>query len=371
MKSVKSNLISLDQVKLNKICGYIHKINENNAAMVYCLSKLFQISRLCRFSFSIMKRFFPNVIECQNFLECDFISVRRILTSSEITFSSEIQVYNAIEDWVSHNVHERTNFKQILLDKFPFQMLSFNALDYLAHKNSRLNDVSAGIIKQVLSSEMAFQILIKGEVYLIKDLIIRRYSPTTADWSRVGEIHDDHTSFCTCSFLGDFYLIGGHRELSTRTCFKLNTEDRSWKEIPEITQARSFADCCVFQGKIVVSGGYQINNNKNLRAVEAYDNVERTWSRMPSLIEGRYHHKSIAMRNKLFVVGGPRTANCEIFDSTCNKFVLLKSTSKYLRSHLAYPDVVFSVGSKLIIFDDEETILIYDSVDLDWTEKNV
>ena len=45
---------------------------------------------------------------------------------------------------------------------------------------------------------------------------------------------------------------------------------------------------------------------------------------MPDMINRRGFHKSVSVKNKLFLFAGDRTKTCEVYDSTCKKFVLLK-----------------------------------------------
>ena len=62
----------------------------------------------------------------------------------------------------------------------------------------------------------------------------------------------------------------------------------------------SYTSCAVFEGRIVVSGGY---NNGFLSTVEAYDHIAEKWTNMLNIVEETYHHKSVAFKNKLFIVG--------------------------------------------------------------------
>ena len=114
-------------------------------------------------------------------------------------------------------------------------------------------------------------------------------------------MYDDRCDFCVCSFIDSIYLIGGFLREETDTCLEFKTIDKSWKTISKMNQLRSDASCVVFEGRIVVSGGW---SNVNFNTVEAYDPLADTWSPMPSMIERRYRHTSTAMRNKLFIVGG-------------------------------------------------------------------
>ena len=85
---------------------------------------------------------------------------------------------------------------------------------------------------------------------------------------------------------------------------------------------------------IVVSGGY--NNG-------IY--IADTWTPMPNMVERRYSHKSVAIKNKLFVIG----YSCEVYDSFCKKFVLLKSPSAVFNTSLHSTEGVISLEDKIAV----------------------
>ena len=123
----------------------------------------------------------------------------------------------------------------------------------------------------------------------------------------------------------------------------------------------------MFEGRIVVTGG--CTHDDDLNAVEAYDHVTDTWSPMPGMIERRRRHKMVARKNKFFVFLGYDTTNCEVYDSACGEFVLLKLPSIEIFNGFADTicDVV-AVGNRLVIFGAaKEEILFYDVENDAWS----
>ena len=90
------------------------------------------------------------------------------------------------------------------------------------------------------------------------------------------------------------------------------------------------------------------------------------------MIYTRYLHKSVVMKNKLFVVGGSgETASCEVLDSTCNKFVLLKPPPESFKGHFYSPAEVISIRGKLVVFgNDKNAILFYDAENDEWIKEH-
>ena len=131
---------------------------------------------------------------------------------------------------------------------------------------------------------------------------------------------------------------------------------------------RTKAACTVFEGRVVVSGGFRnLHSNDISNTVEAYDHVANTWFKLPNMIERRHYHKSVAVKNKLFLVGGDRTKTCEVFNSTTNKFCLLKKPERLFESSSLTE--VISIGTKLNIFCNKGRVIVFDIDNDEWSEK--
>ena len=89
------------------------------------------------------------------------------------------------------------------------------------------------------------------------------------------------------------------------------------------------------------------------------------------MVRCRCLHKSASTRNKLFLVEGDRGRTCEVYDSTCKKFVLLKSPEgRFLHCSVTFPDAVILIGSKFYVFHRRKsTCLIYDIENDTWSEE--
>ena len=120
----------------------------------------------------------------------------------------------------------------------------------------------------------------------------------------------------------------------------------------------------MFEGRVYSSGYSQ--------TVEMYDHIADTWSNIPNMIEERHSHKSVAIKNKLFVVGGSPRRTCEVYDSTCDNFVLLKQLPVHFQTYLGSPGKVISIGSKLFVFGSTQPkdVLVYDVENDEWKKES-
>ena len=418
------------------------KINVNNVATLFNLSQLYHLSSLIKPSLCFIERCFSTIADSQIFLELNFVTVRKILSSSELNIDSELQVFNAAYSWLSH-IKERSKYEKVLLMKIRLPLLSDSALDFIIRKNScfTISSECVGIIRNVLEkkkglyfnkfsnisrycSQENFNVVtcgghdrnanrlvnnvyrmnkknsvtilppmkerrqylktvcIKNELYVFGGvtyggntvLSVEKYSIATNTWRIIAKMYDDRKHFCLSSFMNNVYVIGGitaDHISNTNSCIKFNTKDNKWRTVAGMNEARLDPPCAVFEGRIVVCGGYGGYRNGDLKTVEAYDHIADKWSNMPNMIERRENHKSVAIKNKLFVVGGLNTPTFEVFDSTCNKFVLLKPLNQYNR-HLKTLVEVVLIGTRLVLYsEDKNTVLFYDVKNEVWSPNKL
>ena len=66
------------------------------------------------------------IADTVNFLELDFIIIKKILSSSGLNIDSELQVFNAADSWLCHDITERRKYaKELLCLKFDFRFYQF------------------------------------------------------------------------------------------------------------------------------------------------------------------------------------------------------------------------------------------------------
>ena len=111
-----------------------------------------------------------------------------------------------------------------------------------------------------------------------------------------------------------------------RSCTFYDKQSKNWTSIAAMILGRENAACTVFEGKIIVSGGwFEYKNN----TIEAYDYHENKWSYFPNMLSPRFNHTAISITNKMFMIGG-RQDNFEVFDSVTRNFTYIKSVPKWI-----------------------------------------
>ena len=116
----------------------VKQINVENVATFYYVSSIFKISSLVKECLCYIERCFTMVAKTSSFLELDFLSIAKIVSSSNLHITSEIEVFDAIEFWLRHNIKERSKFAKRLLMKVRYLILSSRAQKYLFYRASCL-----------------------------------------------------------------------------------------------------------------------------------------------------------------------------------------------------------------------------------------
>ena len=104
---------------------------------------------------------------------------------------------------------------------------------------------------------------------------IEIYSNKTKSWQQQYIQVKEKFDYCVCSFMKELFILGGWNETNERNlnlCYKYNMKSDKWNQIADLNFERSAAACELFEGKIVVSGG--LNYDDELKTVEAYDYYE-------------------------------------------------------------------------------------------------
>ena len=214
-----------------------------------------------------------------------------------------------------------------------------------------------------------WSVIVMCELYIvakpnnIDKINIHKYSYEKNAWVKVKVIHTSRNEFSVSSFLNKIYIVGGYlkNKIALNCCFEIDTASCKEKSIKRMNEARILAGCVAFQGKVVVSGGNVdvYDHLNNLNTVEAYCNVDNTWSAMPKMVNARHNHRLVATKSKLFVFGG-FIDTCEVFDNLSNKFSILKKPETLRFGDYRVQDA-FSVGRKLLLFLSYSTkVAVYD-----------
>ena len=125
------------------------KINVNNISnhqfvcLFYQLSSFYNLSGFKNKSLDYIYRWFTIIAKTENFQQLDFKSVNKILSSSELNISSELEVFNASDFWLSCESFDRSKFAKKLFFKTRFPLLSDHVTKSLLDKRKDSSNITS------------------------------------------------------------------------------------------------------------------------------------------------------------------------------------------------------------------------------------
>ena len=219
------------------------------------------------------------------------------------------------------------------------------------------------------------------DVYFFGDFVansdccstVGKYSTLTEAFETVFKLPDTRTKFSVCSLEDKVYVIGGAfmGSFTTNICLQFGTKYNRWTYIANLKNERENSASVVFDGRLIVSGGSirncLLNTVEHLKTVEMYDHVANVWSYFPSMNEERRKHKSVAVKNKLYMIGGSFLP-CEVFDVKSNKFVRIIPLPSDHWYTMILPNGIMAVGEKIFVFGRDNHVWCFDVAKCNWSE---
>ena len=403
---------------------FIKKFKIRHAAAFHKIASVFELPNLLGATRSYIERCFTVIAE--SLLELEFVLFSRILASSELFVTSELEVLDASIKWLSHNFEERKQFGARLLRKvrlhtlpslqrsLPLKNNKCREMVEEAHKRSREKPddrksrycsqknfealVCGGFVdddarKVKLFSLPEFKarktlpnmkqgrlnfeaVYLKGSVYAFSGrhlsgndrrvTTVEKYSLLDNCWTDVIVMPDRRIHYCACAFTDKIFIFGGmirDSYVSEDTCFEFDTSNRWFNMLAPMGVERQQAACALFQETVVVSGG---GAYEGLRHAERYQPWSNRWARMPDMNFPRKGHKLVAVGSKLYAVGGQQLVGPNF--RTCEVYDGQEFT-RIIFPFKMWQCQALSVGRKILVFGRNVTAS-YDVSDGKWSEES-
>ena len=297
MSIMKVNKLFFNEHVVSKIHKYMEdKINIQNVLKFYQLAKHFGLSHVAEVFLNHIERCFTMLIETQNFMELDYPSISRILADSGLLITSELEVYNAGDKWLSYNIEERSKFAKNILLKVRLHLLSDHALKYLLSKSSSFTGIKqcVSVIKsKIASSTKCFE----------------------------GKLGVQYTNRCCNQNSFNILVCGGHSYHHSKLLKNVNMINgnnfKDIKVLPSMINERRFAEAICLKGDVYIFGDCYEGNTLSL-SVEKYSPSTNIWNKVADMFDYRDGFCSCGFMDSIFIIGGD---NGTLSMSTCLQFV--------------------------------------------------
>ena len=279
------------------------KLQSSNIAFSYQLANVFNLTSLYKETFSYIERCFSIFVENKNFLDLSFFLVSKLLASSELFITSELEVLDAANKWLSYNFVNRKKFGKNLLLKVRLHFLSYHTFEYSKNSFSsfcEIDDCNV-IIKEVFKAN--------GKVVMNSRSINckRRYCNQT---------------------MFNFLVCGGKNGkngLKVRNVKQVNVSDFGQvKILSPMKENRQIFQGVYLNGNVYVFGGYLAHATflkvEQILPVEKYSPATDTWVNVGTMYDDRERFCACAFMDKIIIVGGLHASNYTMANNSCLEF---------------------------------------------------
>ena len=153
---MKKRKILLCRIETNKLCNLlIEKTIFENVLTYYEIAVFFNLKNLSKDFLGYIERFFTVVVETGNFLHLSFFVLYKILSSSLLDITSELEISDAVDKWLGYNYKDRRVFASKLLQKVRLSLISDNSLKCILHESSaiRRDDKCVKLLRNALEGD--------------------------------------------------------------------------------------------------------------------------------------------------------------------------------------------------------------------------
>ena len=322
------------------------KINFQNMLPVYNLTKVFNLKNFARKTLPYIESCFTMLAETQNFLQLDYSIVERILGSNNLHTTSELEVLNSGNTWLSYNFNKRKKYAKNILLKVRLPLLSEQTLEYILKQSSTFTEVEdcVTMLKEILEnrenlietksrfyythrycSHSKFNFLVFGgkerasrevvrDVKRIDGSNLKRAIPLPSLTDK------RHCSKAVC-LKGEVYVFGGrderYRIIMDVEKYSLST--KTWSLVTSTpvtgTNYRERYCLCAFMDKILLLGGSWetiINGWTTSIYTDSclqFDTKHKKWKRIAGMNETRAHAACAVFEGRIVIAGGSRDGN--------------------------------------------------------------
>ncbi|KAM4020414.1 kelch-like protein 4 [Anomaloglossus baeobatrachus] len=345
-------LLQLSQV-IEVCCNFLMKqLHPSNCLGIRSFGDAQGCVELLKVAHSYTMEHFIEVIRNQEFLLLPANEIAKLLSSDDINVPDEETIFQALMQWVKHDVQMRQRDLGMLLSYIRLPLLPPQLLADLENSPMFANDLDC---QKFLMEAMKYHLLPErrsmmqsprtkprkstvGALYAVGGMdatkgatTIEKYDLRTDSWIQVSTMNGRRLQFGVAVIDNKLYVVGGRDGLKTSNtveCF--NPINKVWTIMPPMSTHRHGLGVAVLEGPMYAVGGH--DGWSYLNTVERWDPQARQWNYVASMSTPRSTVGVAALNNKLFAVGGRDGSSClksmECFDPHTNKWSMCAPMSK-------------------------------------------
>ena len=279
-----------------------NKLNVKNSALYFQVMAVFNNQNATKFILSYIERWFTMVCKTNNFLEYDFAFLSKVLGSSELHITSELEVHNAACDWLSYNYKERCKFAKSLILKIRIPLLTDGV--YKSLQDGRIDSCLFSLKNKDNESLSVIQKILKNRNDYYYNMCSFYYKTR----------YNNQLKY-------DFVILDSFEVKNKRSLSIYNIFGKEFKNITQVSE-KVFNFKYLYNSAYVNGIIYIIGSNlwwPSEYFVEKYSIKNNAWSKLPGFKLSHYFRRLCVYMNKIYFIGGSYSINEEGYFFSTNK----------------------------------------------------
>ena len=296
-------------------------VSRENCILMYAFAVHCNCVELKLAAIGVIRDHFSLVSSTNEFRELDFELLLDLVSDDKIVVKREEDVYEAMLQWVKHDVHTRRSYIEKLFSKVRlFSMTKEYILDHV--KAEPLVNSNAACMELLVQGLKSFNVQEKENGDLrprkclekeVKTIVFTgglsggkslrstvAYFPEQHTWHQLAEMNSDRNEHAVVVCGGFLYCIGGYpRGFPVE---RFDPQTNTWSQVASLIK-RTFAPAAVaFDDRIYVFGGK--DGFQPLSTVQCYQPSNNSWSLGPAMRHARKALCAVALNGDVYAIGG-------------------------------------------------------------------
>ncbi|KAJ8021102.1 Kelch-like protein 20 [Holothuria leucospilota] len=365
----------------NVCCTFLQaQLDASNCLGIHSFADMYSCEDLKNVAQRFIYQHFPEVIQTEEFFLTPEQDVVKLLKSDQLQVDNEEEVYEAAMSWLEYDMENRRHCCCTILQEIRFALLDKNYLIEKVYKSDLINrcmkcQERVNTALRIRNDNQALALIgcrsQPQSIYVVGGRndaecqlsSCERYDAVRDRWIPQEWMEIPRTALGAATMDGLLYAVGGEcaytsniHTIDTRYLGHVECYDplrKKWSQKESLNERRSFIAVVALRGKLYALGGADSESSYN--TVECYDPAEDKWRYAPSMKQRRGGCGVAVCDGKIYVAGGydkayrTERASVECFDPETRVWTFVAEMEK-ARSGLALVAMdhyIYAIGGRL------------------------
>ncbi|KAI0226985.1 Kelch-like protein 25 [Lamellibrachia satsuma] len=392
------DFLQLDTLKVACENFMLKKVESANCVGFSKFATLYQLNNLQQKARRVMQSEFKTVALNEEFKELSCKELIEFIKDDDVNVEDEDVVFNAVLDWVRHDLNNRKSFLQTIIEHV---RLPYCTSNYLRHIDAKYDLFTpkcyAHIIEALLfQADIVHQhemvscrtvprtnflkksclLVFGGQIWEqvkqdIENNYCQYYMEDTSCWQSLSQLPQSVGSlYNVCRVDRGLLLTGGFKNCAESQCWLYDLATKKWEPMPPHTTARYYHRSVSLGECVYVLGGKGVDDTV-LASAECLNVKRNQWMSLANMPQAVFAPSVVTYNNKIYVFGGRDVENedlccTQVFDTTRGEWSTLSDMPEVcsIGAAVTLNDFIYVVGGH------NRTCLKYDPALDNWTKLN-